>query len=111
MHSSLIVVRQTFVQRLTKSGQLGNTRVGPGLVHRSGPGDDHRDLLMIKDPTLRELRHRQRLGHKVIQIFCELHSLLEGQARKSLPHIKLLPVAIIGAMIGGCELRVLVNLS
>ena len=66
---------------------------------------------MVEDPTLGELRHRQRIGHKVFQIFCELHSLLEGQARKSLPHIKLLPVAIIGAMIGGGEFRVLVNLS
>ena len=111
MHLCLIIVRQTFVQRLTERGQLGDTRIGPGLVGRSGPGDDDGDLLVVEDPALRELCHGERFGHKVFQIFCQLDTLLKWQAGKSFPHIELLPVAVIGAMIGRGEFRVLVNLS
>ena len=62
-------------------------------------GDDRGNSIVIKDPALCELSHRQPGGNLLAEPLCQRDSLIEWESGKSLSDIEHRSVAIVIAVV------------
>ena len=73
-------IRKHLMERRGKRRDLRNRGIFPRLFRGAGPGDDHRDGIVIEDPTQRQLNHGHPLQQDLFDLVGQCDACFEGQA-------------------------------